>query len=117
MRHEESNLQIHCVRWFGYAHPKYRGLLCAIPNGGARDQITGAILKAEGVVAGVADLILFVPNGSHPYLCIEMKTPKGRQSDAQKKWQKAVESVGAKYVICRSLDEFISQVNDYLYDR
>ena len=114
MRHEESNIQINCVRWFRLAYPKLRTLLCAIPNGGARDAVTGAILKAEGVVAGVADLILFVPNQQSPYLCIEMKTPKGRQSDAQKEWQKSVESVGAKYVVCRSLDDFMQAVKDYL---
>ena len=43
-----------------------------------------------------------------------MKQPNGRQQDSQKEWQKAVESVGNKYVVCRSLEEFIAEVTDYL---
>ena len=45
-----------------------------------------------------------------------MKQPKGYQQDSQKEWQKAVESVGNKYVVCRSLEEFVKVVNDYLKD-
>lgn len=86
-----------------------------MPNGGARNAATGRILKAEGVVAGVADLILFVAHRDCHALCIEMKTAKGRQQDTQKAWQKAVEAQGYKYVICRSLDEFKTTVNSYLW--
>lgn len=46
-----------------------------------------------------------------------MKQPNGRQQDSQKEWQKAVESVGNKYVVCRSLEEFIEVVNDYLAEK
>jgi hypothetical protein len=52
----ESKLQIAMVKWFGYFYPKR--FLCAIPNGGNRSPITGAIIKAEGTRAGVADLFL-----------------------------------------------------------
>ena len=45
-----------------------------------------------------------------------MKQPKGRQQESQKEWQKAVESAGNKYVVVRSLDEFIEVVTDYLKD-
>ena len=34
--------------------------------------VTGARLKAEGVVAGVSDLLLLVPRGKYHGLCIEM---------------------------------------------
>lgn len=36
-------------------------LLFAIPDGGRRDAVTGAHLKAEGVRAGVPDMFLAVP--------------------------------------------------------
>lgn len=114
-RHEESSLQIDCVDWFRKNYPQLDRLLFAVPNGGARNAATGRILKAEGVVAGVADLILFVAHRYCHALCIEMKTAKGRQQDTQKAWQKAVEAQGYKYVICRSLDEFKTTVNSYLW--
>lgn len=56
-RDEEHETQAACVRWFRAAWPGLRGRLFAVPNGGRRDAVTGARLKAEGVVAGVADLI------------------------------------------------------------
>ena len=127
MREEEHNIQAACVRWFNLQWPQYRGLLFAIPNGGARSKATAAKLKAEGVVPGVADLILLVPktdlvnvNGSvgilprYNALCVEMKTEKGRLSPEQKEWQAKVESHGYKYAVCHSLDEFIAVVNGYL---
>ena len=127
MTQEEHNIQAACVRWFGYAHPELRGLLFAIPNGGARSKATAGRLKAEGVVAGVSDLILLVPccrakitenNAAgieiRHALCIEMKKNGGYQSPEQKDWQKKVEGHGYKYAVCRSLDEFIDTVEAYL---
>lgn len=113
MRHVESNTQIACVRWFRYQYPKLRKLLFAVPNGGARDRVTGAILKAEGVVAGVADLLLLVPRGGYHGLCIEMKTRTGRQSKSQKEWQQEVEAQGYRYVVCRSEIDFRNAVKVY----
>ena len=124
MREEEHNIQCACVRWFNFQWPEYRGLLFAVPNGGARSKATAGKLKAEGVVAGVSDLILLVPkfvkakdegwyNTIHA-LCIEMKTEKGRQSPEQKDWQERVEAHGYKYAVCHSLDEFMNTINSYL---
>ena len=114
MKYNESKLQQTCVRWFNFQYPKLRGILFAVPNGGARDAVTGRILKAEGVVAGVADLILLMPNKQHNCLCIEMKTEKGRQQASQKEWQAKIEAVGGKYIICRSFDEFKKAINEYI---
>lgn len=116
MKYNESKLQQTCVKWFNYQYIEFRGCLFAVPNGGARDAVTGRILKMEGVVAGVADLILLVPNKHHHALLIEMKTEKGRQSPSQREWQKNIEQYNYKYVICRSLDDFIKTINDYLND-
>ena len=107
MRHAESKTQAVCVRYFGYAYPQYRGLLFAVPNGGYRAAVTAKILKAEGVVSGVSDLLLLVPSRQYHALCIEFKTNKGRQSETQKEWQRAVEAQGYCYKVVRSLDEWI----------
>lgn len=113
MNDAEHKLQCACVKWFRYAHHDMASVLFAVPNGGARDAVTGAKLKAEGVVAGVADILLLVPNAEHNALAIEMKTPTGRQSPAQKEWQQAAERVGVQYVVARSLPEFIDAVEKY----
>lgn len=113
-RDEEHQLQCACVNWFRLTHQDIGHLLFAVPNGGRRDKITGAKLKAEGVVAGVADLILLVPREWMHGLCIEMKTPSGRQSQQQKHWQNLVEKQGYRYIVCRSVTDFIEQVKDYL---
>lgn len=111
---EEHRIQCACVRWFRYSYPTIRNLLFAVPNGGRRDATTAVKLKAEGVVAGVADLILLIPRGEYGALLIEMKTPKGSQSTAQKEWQKLAEAQGYRYIICRSLDDFMTKVEAYL---
>ena len=55
---EEHRIQCSCVKWFNLKYPKLKGRLFAVPNGGRRDTVTGGKLKAEGVTAGVSDLIL-----------------------------------------------------------
>lgn len=114
-RCDEHRLQCACVRLFRLQYPHLSLLLFAVPNGGARDAVTGARLKAEGVVAGVADLILLTPSadGSAHALCLELKTAKGRQSDSQRDFQAAATAAGNRYVIIRSLEDFIAEV--YLY--
>lgn len=113
-RDEEHRLQCDCVSWFCLQYPAWRGLLFAVPNGGRRDGITGKKLKDEGVVPGVSDLLLLYPSGKYHALCVEMKTPKGRQSEVQKAWQRSVERAGYKYALCRSLDDFITTIEKYL---
>lgn len=114
MRNIESRIQRSCVMWFRMQYPRLGSLLFAVPNGGARSVVTGAILKSEGVVAGVADLLLLVPSRGFHGLCIEMKTAKGRQSQTQKQWEKAVALQGYKYIVCRSFADFVKEINTYL---
>lgn len=112
-RHIESSIQRQCVAWFRLQYPRYALLLVANANGGKRSRIEAAIMKGEGVTAGVADLTLYLPNEEYHGLLIEMKTAKGRQSPAQKLWQREVEKAGYKYVVCRSLDDFQCAIKDY----
>lgn len=114
MKHTESKIQSECVKWFRLFYRRYTPLLFAVPNGGARNRITGAILKSEGVIPGVADMILLLPRGGYHALCIEMKTETGRQSESQKAWQKAVELEGYRYAVCRSVREFVEVVMRYI---
>lgn len=110
----ESQLQHSCLQWFRIQYPSLFLMLFAVPNGGKRDAKTGALMKYEGVLRGVADLILLIPKKGFASLCIEMKTPKGAQSDFQREWQKEAEKYRNKYVICHSLEEFMNEINSYL---
>lgn len=114
MRHVESSIQKNCVTWFRLQYPQIGRLLFAVPNGGARNSREAAIMKGEGVTAGVADVILLFPSGGYGSLCIEFKAPKGKQQPSQKEWQGLVEAYGNKYVICRSFDDFRQEIKQYL---
>jgi len=104
MRNKEDNLQAACVRWFRYEFKTSEAIIFAVPNGGARSIVEGKILKATGVLAGVADLIIMAPNR---IAFIELKTEKGRQQPTQKEFQQICKEFGHPYYLCRSLQEFI----------
>ena len=116
----ESQIQHSCLTWFRLQYPSLSLLMFAVPNGGKRDAKTGARMKYEGSIRGVADLILLIPKKGFASLCIEMKTPHvkgkraGTQSDEQKEWQALVEKYGSVYVVCHGLIEFINSVCYYL---
>lgn len=115
-QHEESNIQRACVAWFRSKFPEREKILFAVPNGGGRSRIEAGIMKAEGVTAGVSDLILLEGHGGYGALCIELKTTdKGsRQRTSQQAWQKAAERAGNLYVVVRALEEFQAVVARYL---
>ena len=114
MKHEESKTQRACVKWFRLVYPELSRLLFAVPNGGKRGIREAVIMKAEGVVAGVADLLLLVPRGGYNALAIEMKGDKGKQTKNQKLWQQDFEKAGGKYVVCRGFDNFKKETKSYL---
>lgn len=113
---DEHKIQVACVDWFRLQYPKLRNVLFAIPNAARRSERNGAYMKDEGMLAGVSDLILLKSNRFYGSLCIEMKKPDKYQRPIQKEWQKECEAAGNKYVVCRSLDEFMKVVTDYLND-
>lgn len=116
MRHNESEMQRACVRWFRYRYPQHASMLIGIPNGVATTERQGAILKAEGMLAGVADLLLLLPAMGYTMLAIEMKTDKGRQSPRQQAWQQEAERHGIRYEVVRSFDEFNYLIEPYMRD-
>lgn len=113
----EHGLQCAVVDWWSYACRAY-GLepshLIAIPNGGARNKITGARLKAEGVRAGFPDLALLTPRGEYHGLFVELKTDKGTAKPSQKEWQQRLLDQGYAAVIARGADVAIRYIEDYL---
>lgn len=115
-RYLEDALQKSCVRWFSYQWATYSELFFHVPNGGKRNPVEAAKFKAMGVKRGIADLLLLVPNKFYHFMAIELKSPKGRLTDNQKRFGKGVVSVGGKYAVVRSLEEFMDVVDNYLSD-
>lgn len=95
-------------------HPEL-DLLFAIPNGGDRDRITAGKLKAEGVKAGVFDLMLPVPRKGYHGLWIEMKRVNGGVvSKEQKSWGRNMVAQGYQAFICYGWLEAKSAICSYL---
>jgi len=119
MKHKEQTLQIQCVRWLRYEYPWLARLLTHPINEGSRNsRVTGAIHKAEGTVAGVADLLLFLPaviDGEIFHgLGIEMKEKSGYQSQEQKDFERMFVAAGFAYALVRSFEQFKSVINGWV---
>lgn len=114
--HPEHDLQVACVAWFRAQYPNDAAMLFAVPNGGKRRKVEAALLKAEGVIAGVSDLILLEARGGFGALCIEMKTRRkdSGQSEKQTAWQQEAMRHGNKYVVARDQAEFCRLVSAYM---
>ena len=103
MKRLEQSTQQAIVRYFAYQYPSLKGLLCANLNN-SKDARTGGINKSMGVIAGRSDLVLYFKGKAYH---IEVKAPKGKQSEAQKDWEEIICLAGFDYDVVRSLDEFI----------
>ena len=118
MKHLESKIQQQCVAWFRAQYPQYAMLLVHPINEGSGhtdlDRRRQGIHKAEGAVAGVADLLFFMPACNHHGLGIELKAKTGRQSQDQKYWQQIFEAAGYKYCVARDFDTFRRLINDWV---
>lgn len=112
--HAEDDLQMQCVRWFRLQYPQLARLLHHSPNGGRRDSREGARFKQMGTQAGFPDLILLVAAQGYHALLLELKTRTGRQQDSQKEYQQLAEAQGYRYVVIRSLEAFMDEVNTYM---
>lgn len=97
--------------------------LFAIPNGGKRDKREGGRLKAQGVTAGISDMMLALPFGGYHGLFIELKAPivkgkaKPKTSPAQDVIIKRFTSVGYLCVVCWGYDEAIDIINKYIEEQ
>lgn len=110
MKHQESSLQTQCVKWFRLQYPNL--VIYAVPNGGSRNVREAQRLKSEGVLAGVADLTILLPQGKSLY--IEMKVKGNRQTSNQKEFQQKAEALGHKYYVCYNFEEFEKVVKQEL---
>ena len=110
----ETDLQQQFIKWVRQ-HPDERlDWLHAVPNAAKRSVAAAARAKAEGLLAGVADI--FLPYAIAPYhgLYLEFKLPASYQSPRQKKFQQYCDDHGYLYVVVKSLETAKTTVADYL---
>ena len=114
-RGSEHNEQCAVIAWWRKWHGEFgckEFQLFAIPNGGSRDIITGARLKAEGVRRGTPDLFLAVPSGAMNGLFCEMKYNKGKLSDEQKEFLEVAAADGYATATCWTAEEAIAAIKN-----
>jgi len=111
----EDRLQAACYQAANKYIPTTRGILYAIPNGAYLANKHQALkLIATGMLPGVADMTLDKANNTYSSLKIELKLKSGKQSPAQIQWEKIITTNGHKYIIAKTLSQFINSITDYL---
>ena len=94
------------LRWRGT-----KGLLWfAVPNGGKRMPVEAQILKATGVKAGVADLILLHAGKA---FALELKTETGRATDSQIEFVDAWRAAGGEAWIAHGISEALDRLEEW----
>lgn len=104
LKMKEERLQHEIILIFNKLYPNHRFCLFHVDNNSA-NRVTGARKKALGVVSGVSDLVLLTPHKEVVF--IELKTDKGRTTPQQMWFRDNVVSLGYRYEIIRSVDEFL----------
>lgn len=89
----------------------------AVPNGAHfATQRHGSLMKAEGLKAGVPDiLVAFASNGCHG-LAIEMKIPPNRVTPEQRAWHERLSANGWLVLVCKSAEEAFGKWAEYVPD-
>jgi len=113
----EHQYQVAVIQWWRSACNQYKlpeFALFAIPNGGARDVITGARLKAEGVRPGVYDLMLAHSVGGAHGLFVEMKRKPNKPSTEQNAFREYLTYAGYDSAVCYDSEQAIRAITDYI---
>jgi hypothetical protein len=118
--------QVALVQWARLAAGRWPELafMFSIPNGAKLPFITTArgkrfspqamILLAEGLLPGVADLMIPCARGQYHGLFLEMKYGSNTLSDVQQAFGEAVSGFGYLYAVCWGADEAIKMIEDYM---
>ena len=109
---KEHLLQCAFVEWFHLAYPNI--IIFAVPNGARRSPRLGAYLKAEGMLAGVADLCILKPSQDYCCLFIEFKIAPNKPSQAQLDFISYANENGYAAIICYDLDDAMNITKQYL---
>ncbi len=115
-RELERPHQVALIKWVRAVEDAYPvlKLLYAVPNGGDRNLRVARKLKAEGVMAGVADLCLPAARRGYHGLYLELKSGEGVATKEQKAFLRGVLEEGYCAVIAHGFDEARSALEWYI---
>ena len=113
--HDEQRELFAWVLLLPFSHPAK--LAFAVPNGARTSISVAKRLKAEGLRAGVPDVVLPVARGGHHGLFIELKRADGVPSDVnvvQRQWHEALKAQGYRVVVAFGAAQARQAITDYL---
>lgn len=112
----EHDIQTAFFDWVRLAkniHPVLK-LVFAVPNAGKRSYQNAAWLKAEGLTAGVPDVLLPAPRKGFSGLAMEFKRPGGGPTETQLDFMDALLKENWLVVVVTDSEAAIRTVRDYL---
>ena len=113
-RQTENAFHCHVAEFLDKALPR-EFLHCCFPAGGG-GAIRGAWLKRRGLRPGIPDHFIIAPEGwPKPVLWLELKTKKGRPSEAQLAMHALLRGFGHQVEIVRDLEAVQLVVEQYVY--
>lgn len=93
-------------------------LMHHIPNGGSRNRVEAARLKAQGVKSGIPDVFLPVSKGGFHGLYIEMKRQHGGVlSEEQKEKIPKLREQGYCVYVCKGFQQAADVIEAYMEGR
>jgi hypothetical protein len=112
----EASHQRAFMQWLSY-HPHIGQATFHIPNGGFRNAREAANLKRQGVLSGVPDIFVAVPNLPYSGLFIEFKAGKNPLTKNQKTVIERLLKNGYQCKVCYSWFEARDVLKDYLGEK
>lgn len=110
----EENMHMRIVRLMAETFPEYSPMLVHNANEFKGTVSQGAKRKALGVRKGFPDFSFYIPTPYYHGLHIELKYGKNKQSEEQKYYEQMLTKYGYQYVVCKSEEEFIKGINQYI---
>lgn len=110
----ESAIQKAVFKWVRM-RKDLEDLVFKIPNEGKRTASYGRRMREEGMLAGVFDIFVSIPNHGFHGMWLELKSKQGKLSLMQHRFKRKQESMGYFCVVCYDVDEAIENLVWYCY--
>lgn len=111
--HETQTAFMQYVRYREADMPELQWLH-AVPNGGARDAVTGARMKSEGTRKGIWDISWPFPRGSYKGMYLEFKHGRNKLTPEQQAFGEFVRAQGYKTDVAYTVERAIEILEEYI---
>lgn len=104
-------LSEHQLQSWAITYLRFHKILCfAVPNAGKRSGALGRYCKNEGLLAGVADVVIVLPKGRVVF--VEFKVGSNKQEPEQVDFQKQLDARDHDYRIWRTQKEAVDFIEE-----